>query len=76
MLIVVGVLAVVGMAVVGNRRPGDARAEDTPDRTQLTDTGATPPAHPDTPVPGSQPDRARKGNDIPQDGSDVARRRG
>lgn len=75
-LIVIGLVAVVGMAIVGTRRPGGARAEDTPDRTQLTDTAETPPAHPDRAVPGSQTDRDRKGHAAEPDGSDVARRRG
>lgn len=75
-LVVVGLVAVAAMVVVGQRRPGNARAEDTPDRTQVTDTRVDPPAHPDRPVPGSQTDRERKGHTDEQDGNDVVRRRG
>lgn len=75
-LIVVGLVAVGAMVVIGQKRPGNARAEDTPDRTPLTDTHTTPPAHPARPVPGSQPDRARKGKGDEPDRSEVARRRG
>jgi hypothetical protein len=60
LLVIVGVLVAAGMALFGRGR-SDVRDEDTPDRTELTDTSVTPPAHPDRPVPGSAPDRARKG---------------
>jgi len=75
-LIVVGLVAVGAMVVVGTKRPGNARAEDTPDDTELTDTSVRPPAHPDRPIPGSQPDRARKGKAGEPDRSEVVRRRG
>lgn len=75
-LVVVGLLVVAGMAVMGIGRRGDVAQEDTPDDVQLTDTAEAPPAHPDRPVPGSAPDRARKGEPTGQDGSEVARRRG
>jgi len=74
-LIVVGLVAVGVMAVVGTKRPGGARAEDTPDHTELTDTDTVPPARPEEPVPGSRTHRARARGGLPEDGSEVVRRR-
>jgi hypothetical protein len=73
-LVIVGVLIVAGMALFGSGR-SDVAEEDSPDRSELTDTDVTPHASADRPVPGSAPDRARKGVRSTPGKAGVAKRR-
>jgi hypothetical protein len=56
-LLVVGVVAYAGLA--GRRRSGDLGHEPT--GADVTDRTVVPPAHPGTPIPGSEEHRRRQG---------------
>lgn len=75
-LIVVGVIVGTVVWVASAAARGRREPDEAPDTEQVTDRGVVPPPDPASPVPGSAPDRARKGHTDDQVGSEVARRRG